>query len=39
MGVAIDKNQPVFLAWLRAVEKTIHPQLVAAEQQVIETMK
>jgi polar amino acid transport system substrate-binding protein len=39
VGVAIDKNQPVFLAWLRAVEKTIHPQLGAAEQQVIATMK
>lgn len=39
VGVAIDKHQPVFLAWLRAVEKTIHPQLEAAEQQVIATMK
>jgi polar amino acid transport system substrate-binding protein len=39
VGVAIDKKQPEFLAWLRAVEKSIHPQLVAAEQKVIETMK
>ena len=39
VGVAIDKKQPEFLAWLRAVEKAIHPQLAAAEQGVIETMK
>jgi polar amino acid transport system substrate-binding protein len=39
VGVAVDKNQPVFLAWLRAVEKTIHPELEAAEQQVIAAMK
>ncbi len=39
VGVAIDKHQPVFLAWLRAVEKTIQPKLEASEQQVIGTMK
>ncbi len=39
VGVAIDKHQPVFLAWLRAVETTIHPKLEAAEQQAIETAK
>ncbi len=39
VGVAIDKHQPVFLAWLRAVEATIHTKLEAAEQQVIGTMK
>ncbi len=39
VGVAIDKRQPVFLAWLRAVEKSIQPKLEASEQQVIETMK
>jgi polar amino acid transport system substrate-binding protein len=39
VGVAIDKKQPVFLAWLRAVEKTIHPELEASEQKVIEAMK
>jgi polar amino acid transport system substrate-binding protein len=39
VGVAIDKKQPEFLAWLRAVEKSIHPQLVEAEQKVIETLK
>ena len=39
VGVAIDKNQPVFLAWLRAVAEKIHPELAASEQKVIETMK
>lgn len=39
VGMAIDKNQPGFLTWLRAVEKAIHPKLEAAEQNVIETMK
>ena len=39
VGVAVDKKQPVFLEWLRAVEKTIHPELEAAEQQVIAAMK
>ncbi|HVC59012.1 MAG TPA: transporter substrate-binding domain-containing protein [Acetobacteraceae bacterium] len=39
VGVAIAKHQPVFLAWLRAVEKTIHPQLAASEKQVVEAMK
>jgi polar amino acid transport system substrate-binding protein len=39
VGVAIDKKQPEFLAWLQAVEKSIHPQLAEAEQKVIETMK
>ena len=37
--VAIDKKQPEFLEWAQAVEKSIHPQLVASEQKVIETMK
>jgi polar amino acid transport system substrate-binding protein len=39
VGMAIDKNQPVFLEWLRAVAKSIHPQLEAAEQQVVAAMK
>jgi polar amino acid transport system substrate-binding protein len=39
VGMATDKNQPVFLTWLRAVETTIQPKLEAAEQQVVETMK
>jgi polar amino acid transport system substrate-binding protein len=39
VGMAIAKHQPVFLAWLRAVEKTMHPQLVASEQHVVAEMK
>jgi len=39
VGVAIDKKQPEFLEWAQAVEKSIHPQLVASEQKVIDTMK
>jgi polar amino acid transport system substrate-binding protein len=39
VGVAIDKKQPEFLEWAQGVEKSIHPQLVASEQKVIETMK
>jgi polar amino acid transport system substrate-binding protein len=39
VGVAIDKNQPEFLTWADAVAKSIQPQLAAAEQKVIETMK
>ena len=38
VGMAIDKNQPAFLTWLRAVEVSIHPKLQAAEQQVVNTM-
>ena len=39
VGIAIDKRQPEFLEWAKAVEKSIHAQLVASEQNVIETMK
>jgi polar amino acid transport system substrate-binding protein len=39
VGVAIDKNQPEFHAWARAVEKAIHPQLLASEEKVVATMK
>lgn len=39
VGLAIDKNQPEFLAWLRAVATKMHAQLEASEQKVIETMK
>ena len=38
VGLAIDKNQQVFLDWLRAVEKTVHAKLEADEQTVIATM-
>jgi polar amino acid transport system substrate-binding protein len=38
VGLAIDKNQPAFLAWLRAVEKTVHKKLEADEQRIAEAM-
>jgi polar amino acid transport system substrate-binding protein len=39
VGMAIDKNQPAFLQWARAVEKDIEPQLRKDETRVIATMK
>lgn len=39
VGMAIDKSQPAFLDWLRAVEKEVHAKLVTAEQDVVSTMK
>ncbi|MEO7399481.1 MAG: transporter substrate-binding domain-containing protein [Polaromonas sp.] len=39
IGLAIDKNQQVFLDWLREVEKTLAPRLASEERQVIENMK
>jgi len=39
VGMAIDKNQPELLAWMRAVEKSIHGGLEAAEEKVVATMK
>jgi len=38
VGVAIDKGQPVFLAWLRAVEQELHEQLSAEEARIVDTM-
>jgi polar amino acid transport system substrate-binding protein len=38
VGAAIDKNQPEFLEWLRAVEKSMHTDLVQSEQRVVDTM-
>jgi len=38
VGSAIDKNQPEFLAWARAVETRMQPQLTAEEQQMIDKM-
>lgn len=34
VGMAIDKNQPAFLAWLRAVAEAVKPQLDSEELQV-----
>ncbi len=35
VGLAIDKNQPEFLAWLRAVQQEVEPQLQATEMKVM----
>ena len=39
VGMAIDRNQPVFLQWTRAVEQEMEPKLRASEAAVIETMR
>ena len=39
VGMAVDKNQPAFLAWARAVEKELEAKLKADEARVVETMK
>ena len=39
VGLAFDKKQPVFLAWLRAVEKQMQPKLDAEEARVVNTMQ
>jgi len=39
VGLALDKGQPVFLAWLQAVEKAMHPKLEADEQRVAVTLQ
>ena len=39
VGMAIDKNQPAFLQWTRAVEKDIEAKLKADEARVVDTMK
>ncbi|MEJ8850080.1 substrate-binding periplasmic protein [Variovorax rhizosphaerae] len=35
VGLAIDKNQPAYLEWLRAVEKQMEPKLAADEQRIV----
>lgn len=39
VGLAVDKNQAVYLDWLRQVEKTLAPKLAAEEKRVVESMK
>ena len=39
VGLAVDKNQQVYLDWLRAVEKVLEPKLAAEEKRVIENLK
>jgi len=37
--LAVDRNQPEYLAWLRAVEVTQKPKLDADEQRVLSEMQ
>ena len=39
VGMAIDKNQPAFLAWARAAEKEIEGKLKADEVRVVDAMR
>lgn len=39
VGLAVDKNQQVYLDWLRQVEKTLAPKLATEEKRIVETMK
>jgi polar amino acid transport system substrate-binding protein len=39
VGMAVDKNQPAFLQWARAVEKELEPALRKDEARVVDTMK
>ena len=39
VGMAVDKNQPAFLAWARSVEKELETKLKAEEAKVVDTMK
>lgn len=38
IGLAIDKNQPAFLAWLNAVTEPMLPKLQAEEERIVSTM-
>ncbi len=35
VGMAIDKNQPAMLDWMRAVAKSIQPKLTAEEERIV----
>ncbi len=37
IGLAVDRNQPAYLEWLRAVAKSMQPKLTAEEQRIIST--
>lgn len=39
VGMAVDKNQPAFLQWARAVETELDTKLKADEAKIIETMQ
>ncbi|MPT43488.1 MAG: ABC transporter substrate-binding protein, partial [Klebsiella sp.] len=36
VGLAVDKNQPEYLVWLRQVAVAMKPQLLADETRIIE---
>lgn len=38
-GMGVAKNQPVYLEWLRKVEARMHPELVAEERRMTQTLK
>jgi len=38
VGAAIDKNQPEFLEWLRAVATSMHAELLQSELRVVDKM-
>jgi polar amino acid transport system substrate-binding protein len=38
VGLAVDKNQAVFVEWLRSVTKQMAPKLSAEEQRIVGTM-
>ncbi|MDF2994398.1 MAG: transporter substrate-binding protein [Xanthobacteraceae bacterium] len=38
IGLAIDKNQPAFLAWLKSVSDPMLPALQAEEERIVSTM-
>jgi polar amino acid transport system substrate-binding protein len=39
LGMGVEKNQPVFLDWLRAVESRMKPALLAEEQRATRNLK
>ncbi|MGF6524838.1 substrate-binding periplasmic protein [Variovorax sp. PvP013] len=39
VGLAVDKNQGVYLDWLRSVEKTLQGALTADERRIVENIK
>jgi polar amino acid transport system substrate-binding protein len=39
LGMGVEKNQPVFLDWLRAVENRMQPALLAEEQRATRNLK
>ncbi len=39
VGLAVDKNQQVYLDWLRQVEKVLAPKLASEEKKIVESMK